>query len=234
MAKAQKAETEAPLASRGVDALIAKLREQGVSAGQGEADKILANAHGQAKKIVTKAQKEAKEHLEASRKEADAYQAAGEEAVKTAMRDTVLDMKSRLMQRFSSDVKRLVSEELKQQDVVKQMILELVGRVREDTGLDKADEVEVILPEKAAGLDELRKNPAELNKGPATKFALGLSDEMLREGLTFSASDDVKSGVRVRIVKGEIKIDLTEEALADLLLQHLQPRFRAVLEGIVK
>ena len=36
------------------------------------------------------------------------------------------------------------------------------------------------------------------------------------------------------MVKGNIKIDLTDEAIAALLLQHLQPRFRAVLEGIVK
>jgi len=36
------------------------------------------------------------------------------------------------------------------------------------------------------------------------------------------------------VVKGNITIDLTDEAIAALLLQHLQPRFRAVLEGIVK
>ena len=138
------------------------------------------------------------------------------------------------MQRFSADVKRLAAEELGKDDTLKQMILELVGRAGADTGLAKAGDVEVVLPEKAAGLEELRKDPAELQKGKATKYVLGLSDGMLREGVTFSASEDVKSGVQVRVVKGNIKIDLTDEAIAALLLQHLQPRFRAVLEGIVK
>ncbi|MDJ0941971.1 MAG: hypothetical protein QNJ30_00780 [Kiloniellales bacterium] len=231
MAKAIK---EALPPASGVDALIAKLRDEGVTAGRGEADRIIADAQAQAKQIIDKAKAEAKAHLAAAHKEGDAYQSAGEEAVKTALRDTVLDMKARLMQRFSADVKRLATEELGKDDTLKQMILELVGRVGTDTGLAKAGDVEVILPEKAAGLEELRKNPAELQKGKATRYALGLSDAMLREGVTFSASEDVKAGVQIRVVKNNITIDLTDEAIAALLLQHLQPRFRAVLEGIVK
>ena len=231
MAKAAK---EAPLPASGVDALIAKLRDQGVSAGRSEAEKIIADAQAQARRIVDKATAEAERHLAAAHKEGDAYKSAGEEAVKTAMRDAILDMKSRLMQRFGADVKRLASEEIAKGDTLKQMILELVGRARDDTGLDRASDVEIILPEKAAGLDELRKNPAELQKGVATKYVLGLTDEMLREGVTFSASEDVASGVRIRMAEGDIVIDLTDEAIAGLLLQHLQPRFRAVLEGIVK
>ncbi|MCG8598193.1 MAG: hypothetical protein MI785_28015 [Kiloniellales bacterium] len=231
MAKAAK--QELPPAS-GVDALIAKLRDEGVSAGRDEAGKIVAEARAKSKAIVDKAKTEAKAHLAAARKEGDAYRSAGEEAVKTAMRDAILEMKSRLMQRFSADVKRLASEELGKEETLKQMILELVGRVRRDTALDEAGDVDVILPEKAAGLEELRKNPAELQKGAATRYVLGLTDEMLREGVTFSAFEEAGSGVRIRVVEGEIAIDLTDEAVAALLLQHLQPRFRAVLEGIVK
>ena len=215
MAKAAK---EALPPASGVDALITRLRDEGVSAGRGEAEKIVAEAQAKAKAIVDKAKAEAKEHLAAARKEGDAYQSAGEEAVKTAMRDTILEMKSRLMQRFSADVKRLASEELGKDETLREMILELVGRVRADTGLEKAGEVEVILPEKAAGLEELRKNPAELQKGAATRYVLGLTDEMLREGVTFSASEEVESGVRIRVVEGDITIDLTDEAIASLLL----------------
>ena len=224
---------ELPPAS-GVDALIDKLRDEGVSAGRDEAARIVAEAWAEAKRIIDKASAEAKEHLAAAHKESDAYKSAGEEAVKTALRDTVLDMKARLMQRFSADVRRLTSAELGKDDTLKRMILELVGRVRVETGLADAAEVEVILPEKVAGLEELRKDPAELQKGAATRYVLGLTDEMLRDGVTFSASDEVEAGVRIRIAEGDITIELTDEAIAALLLQHLQPRFRAVLEGIVK
>lgn len=221
-------------AARGVDALIAKLREEGVSAGRADAERIRSEAEAEAKRILAQAQAKAKEHIEAARKETDAYRSAGEEAVKTAMRDTILEMKSRLMQRFSDDVARLVSERVHDEAVLKEMILELVGRVREGAKLDKQKRVELILPETAANLEELRKDPKELQEGKATGFVLGLSDEMLREGLVFSVSEDVEAGIKVRLVDGSIDIDVTDEAIAAHLLRHLQPRFRAVLEGIVK
>ncbi len=220
--------------SSGVDALIARLREEGVTAGRNEADRIVADAHAQAKRILDKANTEARERQETARRESDAYRDAGEAALKTAMRDTVLDMKATLMQRFSADVKRLVSHQLQDPDVLKQMILEVVGRVRADAGVGDEAEIEVILPEAAVGLEELRGNPEELQKGVPTGFVLGLTGEMLREGVTFSASEDVTAGVRVRMIESDITVDLTEEAVAALLLQHLQPRFRAILEGIVK
>lgn len=220
--------------SSGVDALISKLREEGVSTGRDEAKRLLADAQAQAKQVRDKADAEARERLETARKESDAYRAAGEEALKTAMRDTILDMKSRLMERFSSDVKRLVSRELQDEIILSQMILALAGRVREDADVGDAEELVFVLPQTVAGLDELRANPEELQNGPLTGYVFGLTGEMLREGVTFSASDDMTSGIRIQMKENDITIDLTEEAVAGLLLQHLQPRFRAILEGIVK
>jgi V/A-type H+-transporting ATPase subunit E len=220
--------------SQGIDALIAKLREEGVAAGRGEGEKIVAEARTKAKQLVDKAHEEARGRLETSRKEAEAFQAAAEAAIKTAMRDALLDMKARLMQRFSADVKRLVSQSLQDEEFLQRIILEVAGRARERIEAAGAEDLEIILPDKVVGLEELRKKPEELQKGRLTQFVLGLSGETLREGVTFAASDELESGVRIRMVKDDITLDLTDEAIAGLLLQHLQPRFRAILEGIVK
>ncbi len=221
--------------SSGVDALITRLRNEGVSAGRDEADRILADARRQAQQILEKTTAEARDILETAHKKADAYRAAGEEALKTAMRDAVLGMKAGLMDHFSADVARLVSRELTNPDILKQMILAVAGRVRSGAGVrEEEEDLEIVLPTAVIGLEELRSNPDELEKGALTKFALGLTGEMLREGITLSASDDFATGIRVRIDGKNITLDLTEEAVAALLLQHLQPRFRAVLEGIVK
>jgi V/A-type H+-transporting ATPase subunit E len=40
-------------------------------------------------------------------------------------------------------------------------------------------------------------------------------------------------GIRVRLKDEELELDLSDRAIADLLLEHLQPRFRAVMEGQV-
>lgn len=220
--------------SSGVDELIAKLRDEGVSAGRAEADSIVGDARAQAKKILDNANADARDRIEVARKESDAYRAAGEAALKTAMRDTVLDMKTALMERFSSDLKRLVSHQMQDPEVLKQMILEVAGRTRADGEVGDADELEVILPEEVVGLEELRVNPEELRKGRMTKFVLGLTGEMLREGVAFSGSQDIAAGIQIQLKDKDITLDLTEKAVAALLLQHLQPRFRAILEGIVK
>lgn len=220
--------------SSGVDALIARLRDEGVEAGRGEAERIVREAREQANRILEKAQKEARERLDAAHKEADAYRAAGEEALRTAMRDTVLDMKATLMERFSSDVRRLVSHHLQDPELIRQMILEVAGRARENAAIGESDRLDVLLPEEVVGLEELRQNPAEVGSGRLTGLVLGLTGDMLRGGVTFSSSGEGHAGIRIRAVDEDITFDLTEQAVADLLLQHLQPRFRAVFEGVVK
>ena len=220
--------------SQGIDALIARLRDQGVSAGREEGEKIVAEARARAKEIVDKAKEEAKKHLEASHKQADSFQAAGVAAIQMAMRDTVLDLKSQLMQQFSSDVKRLVSRSLHDEALLKQMILEVAGRARESVDAAGATHLDIVLPAQVVGLDELRNNPDELRRGKLTHFVLGLSDDILRKGVTFSASDEHDCGIRIHMVDQDISLELTDEAIATLLLAHLQPRFRAILEGIVK
>ena len=220
--------------SSGVDALIARLREDGVSAGRSDAEKIVADARAQAKRIVDAATEEAKIKLETAHRESDAYRSAGEQALKSAMRDAILEMKAQLMDRFSADVKRLVSHDLADPEMLRRLILEVAGRTRDKTSLDEAEALDVILPESAVGMEELRGDPDELQKGRLTGFVLGLTGEMLREGVSFSASDEMASGVRVHVAEKEITVDLTDEAVADLLLKHLQPRFRAILEGIVR
>lgn len=220
--------------SSGVDALIARLREEGVSAGRSEAERIIGDAQSQANRILDKAQREARERLDAAHKEADAYRAAGEEALRTAMRDMVLDMKAALVEKFSSDVRRLVSHHLEDPNLMGQMILEVAGRARESAAMEEGEKLEVLLPEKTVGVEELRRNPAELKKGRLTGLVFGLTGDMLRDGVTFSASDEVQSGIRIHMVDKDITLDLTDQAVADFLLQHLQPRFRAVFEGVVK
>jgi V/A-type H+-transporting ATPase subunit E len=41
-------------------------------------------------------------------------------------------------------------------------------------------------------------------------------------------------GIRLRLVDHDVTLELTDKAVASLILQHLQPRFRALIEGIVK
>jgi len=60
---------------------------------------------------------------------------------------------------------------------------------------------------------------------------LGISDNMLRDGVEIIPSSDVTGGMRVRVVDQNLEFDLTNEAISKLLLKHLLPRYRSILEG---
>jgi V/A-type H+/Na+-transporting ATPase subunit E len=49
----------------------------------------------------------------------------------------------------------------------------------------------------------------------------------------FGVADDGEAGIRARLVDDDMRIDLTESAITELLLRHMLPRFRALLRGKV-
>ena len=91
----------------------------------------------------------------------------------------------------------------------------------------------VILPRTVLGLDELRSNPQELREGALSQFALASVADMLRAGVTLRGSSDDAGGIRVVLKDTGLVVDLTDAAVAGVILRHLQPRFRALLEGVV-
>jgi V/A-type H+-transporting ATPase subunit E len=233
MAESQ-TDKQAQLASSGVEALIERLREQGVEAGRAEADTIVAEARRRAAQIVHEAETHAAELVEAARKETRALQTGGEEALRIAMRDTVLRLKVELTERFSAEVRRLIAVAMDQQAFLEQLILEVAGRAREEAGVDAGEAVQVLLPRALVGLEELRRNPLELREGSLSHFVLSLAGNVLADGVSFGVADDDARGICLYLKDKDVTIDLTDEKVAALLLQHLQPRFRAILEGTVK
>ncbi|NOD36074.1 MULTISPECIES: hypothetical protein [unclassified Ruegeria] len=218
--------------SHGVDALIDKLRNDGVAAGQAEAEKLREDAKAEAARILADAKREADEFKKKARTESDNYRAAGEEALNTAMRDAVLTMKAGLTDRFKEDVERLVTKEMSDPELLRQMILEVVGRASEGANLD--GKVQVILPTKVATQEDIKQNADDIQSGQLTKYVLGLTAKMLRENVELHVADDTQEGIRVRAEDEGVVLDLTDKAVASLLMEHLQPRFRAVLEGVIR
>jgi V/A-type H+-transporting ATPase subunit E len=220
--------------SVGVEALISRLRDQGVSAGRAEAERMLAEAESKARAIVQNADAEARKKIDGAQAESERLRRAGEDALRAAARDTVLDLKGRLATRFAEDVAKTVATAMRDDALLEKMILAVASRARKDGAVDKAAKLEIVLPRSAVGLDDLRRQPEELKKGTLTHFAVAMAGEMLREGVSFSRAEDGSEGIRLALLDRGVSIDLTDKAVADLLLVHLQPRFRALLEGVVK
>ena len=224
------------LASSGVEALIERLREQGVEQGRREADQIVAAAHARAVEIERNAELKAKQITDAAMQKADRLKTGGREALRVAMRDTVLRLRTELTETISENVRRLITTEMDKEDFVRQLIRDVAGQVRERAGIDHGERVKVIVPRHLIAADELRQHPLELHEGGMTHFILNIAGEALREGVTIGICDDelCSKGIRLYLEDKDVRIDLTDTSVAELLLAHLQPRFRAVLEGTVK
>jgi len=224
----------AGLASSGVEALIERLREDGVVRGRDEAQGIIAEAQRRATVIEQEARAQAEVVLRQAREAAERTRLAGEEALRLAMRDTVLQMKGHLSTRFSQEVRRLVAADMAQEAFLERLILEVAGRARREAALDAADELEVLLPAGVVALEELRRHPEELREGSLSHFVLSVAKTLLRDGVSFGSDAGLEGGIRIRLRDGEIQVELTPERVAEVLLEHLHPRFRAILEGTVK
>jgi V/A-type H+-transporting ATPase subunit E len=225
---------QAKLASSGVEALIERLRDEGVASGRAAAERIEAEARRRAGEVVQEAEDRAAQLVDTARKQSDTLRKGGEEALHIAMRDTVLHLKGQLMERFNAEVRRLIAVAMDQEEFLKQLILEVAGRAREQAGVDSGQPVTVLLPRTLVGLEELRRKPLELREGSLSHFVLSVAGNVLADGVTFGVAEDDTRGIRLYLEDKNVQIELTDEAVGALLLQHLQPRFRAILEGTVR
>lgn len=233
MPRNRKSRRDTPLqVASGVEELISRLREEGVEQGRSQSQQLISEAQTRADAILTDAQQEAAQILEKARKESDNLKASGRQALELAFRDSVLALKTQLMQRFTGEVRRLVGGELEKLELLEKMILEVAGRARPD--VDAAKDVELLLPRRVSGYAELSQNPEELEQGVLTHFIRLNTQQLLRDGVSFGVAKDQDGGLRLRLVDRGVVLDLSDGAIAEALLQHLQPRFRALLEGVVK
>jgi V/A-type H+-transporting ATPase subunit E len=207
--------------SSGVKELIDRIRDEGVQAARQEADRILTEAKAQAARIVSDAKAEAA----AMKKEAEAAtqreQMAAIEALRIAARDTGLELRAAVMAAFEEHVRRLVTDVTSDGSVLRDMILVLAGRAAEDLIKDK--NAAILVPKHLA--DEATPELEELLR----RTAVALSADVLRKGIELIPSSAVQGGARVQLVDDDMEIDLSDEALSEMMLKLLLPRYRKLL-----
>jgi V/A-type H+-transporting ATPase subunit E len=215
----------------GVQELISRLRDEGVKAGREKSEQILREAHEQASRIVADAETQAEEILCKARSEIEREKAAALESVRIAIRDTELKMEAEVKADFAAHVRRLVSVEMSEKKFLRQMILAIAGLAAgEKVCGDKP--VEILLPKDLFETDEKRTKLTEKGQDRLRHIVLGISGDMLREGIDLKPSEDISGGFRIRLVGEDLEIDLSDRAISDLLLHNLLPRYRAIVRGV--
>lgn len=209
--------------SAGVQQLIERLHGEGLAKGQAEAEQLIADARAKAVEIIDEAKREADEIATSAIHEAERTRVAGEEAVRIAGRDTILRLTDELAEDFVRKLRHLVGHTLQDTEFLRSMILQITsGAVAGEPG--GAQNV-VVMVDPATEENELPADQESLDA-----FIRSLIGETLQDGLTFEIEESEVPGVRVQAVDGDLEIDLTAETLTALLVKHLSPRFRAIVE----
>jgi V/A-type H+/Na+-transporting ATPase subunit E len=212
----------------GVQELIDQIRDEGIKVVKQEAEKLVLEAKEQAASIVAKAKAEVKDIRAKAETEIAAEKATTLEALQLAARDTVLRLGKEVMKAFEDHVRRLVSAELKDEDVLRDMILAIAGKSA--VQLPKDQEIEILLSTGALPTED-SKGKAAAAEDRVKQFILKVTRNMLREGIELKPGSGVNAGIRVRLKNEDLEIDLTEKAVAELLVQHLLPRYRKIVRG---
>jgi V/A-type H+-transporting ATPase subunit E len=217
----------------GVQALIDRLREEGVESGRSEAQRLIDEAKQEKRRILEEADREAQRRKDAAQQEIDAMKQAAHDALHQAARDTVVDLRQQMLEHFRADVRRLVSTEVREAEVIKHLILSVAARAGDELARRGPEHLEIVLPRDVPGIEGLSKAPEELEQDELMRLVTAITGDRLRDGLTFCIGDAQQQGIRVIARDRDVEFDLSEQAMAELILAHLQPRFRALLDGLV-
>ena len=210
----------------GVQELIDRLSQEGVAEGQQRAEQIVAEARATANNIVESARGEANSLLKNAKEDAEQFQAAAEEALRLAARDAVRDFGARIHDGLRLRLQELVQHQMKDSEVLRRMILAITSKATE--GLDD-EQLEILLPADSPTEEEIRKSIDAGNPDALTEYMQGVVGDRIREGARVKLGSRANAGLTVRVVNQNVEIDLTDEAITELLAKHLLPRYRAIM-----
>lgn len=177
-----------------------------------EAESLVNESKRKAKEIVEAARAEGEKLIAHAEEEIGKKRATAESALRLAARQTVEALKQRVESEFfNRELLGLVEVQLQKSDVIAKLIETVVVAIEKE-GVEA--DLEVIVP---------RSIPAdEVNK------ALGkaIIERLKSQGVILG---DIKGGAEVKLVDKHITLDITDEALCNLLADYIRDDFRELI-----
>jgi V/A-type H+-transporting ATPase subunit E len=191
-----------------LEKLIEKIKSEGVAAAEKEGKEILKKAHQEADAFLEETRGQAEKIINAAETEANKLRANAESALHQAERDSVLLVKTQLIQLFNRVLKQEIARNLDPellQEIISKMLLHW----------QKEHKVEFMLNEKDA--EQLKR------------LVLNKTKENLKEGIQFKVDKGISKGFRIRLEDQDLYYDFTDESIAEFLEEFLNPALRSML-----
>lgn len=192
-----------------LDGLIEKIKQEGIAEAQRSADEIIKKAEAEAQEILEKARRTASQVETEGQQNADKLRANAEAAIRQAARDTILVTKENLQKLFDRVFKKEIAKTLSP-EFIKEIILAMVKSSASNTKL------EFVVSEK-----DVEKLEA---------LVLAATRESLKEPVTFRVDRGIAQGFRVSRKGEEVYYDFTDQSIAEVLQEFLNPVLRSLLD----
>ncbi len=187
-----------------LDALLEKIRTEGVDKARAEADAIVAQAHKEAGIIVARARSEAEQCKAQAQADADRFQQGAEATVRQAARDVRMKL---------------------EQDITALLERTLGGEV--DAALDAGALVSKLVEEAV----ETYQREGEVKVVAPPKLAEALKARLAQKGeVTVVTDAQMGTGFRVVLKGGRVEHDFTGEAVTQALTALLRPQLAQLLK----
>jgi len=198
-----------------IQSLLDKIKEKGIDEAKRNSQEILEGARSEAEKIVREAEKEAQRIVASAEEEAEKIKRALENDLRQRGRDLIISTRNEIIGLFDRVLRRHVASAL-----TPEFMKEMIVRILEKWDFEEGTQIEILADN-------------------------GVAEE-LEERLYQEMEEELRNGVMVRPVKGmgagfriggkgeDMYYDITEEAIVDILMRTLHPRFARFLGGTAR
>ena len=200
-----------------LDDLIRKIKSEGIEEAERKSDEIVKDARITASKILDKARQEAEAIIEEAEEGIRKREDSSKIALGQAARDIILNIRASLTEIFNSLIKKEYQQVLTGK-TLETVLIKLIEGWQEN-GMGDTD-IELLVGESDRDV---------LFEGFLSKL-----NEEIKSGIELNTHPDIEGGFRVGMKDNHVYYDFTDEGIANVLAEYLNPRFYDFIESLVK
>ena len=193
-----------------LNALIEKIKKDGIEEAEKIKEEIIAKAYEEAKKIKEDAKKEADRTLLLAKEELEKFKNNYNNLLKQITRDTLINLRNEINNMLKNIVNLKINEILSNKEDLAKIILEIIK-----SNIDKASPITVILSQS----DFLK----------IEDYFFGLLASNLKDKIILKSSSDFKAGFKISYDSEKSYFDFTDSSLAEYISSYLSPELNKIL-----
>lgn len=195
--------------------IIQKIKTEGIQEAEKKSEEIIKEAELSASKIIDQARQDAGTIIEDAEAEIRKKESISKTALEQAARDIILSIRSAIIEILDSLIKNEYKKTLSV-ETLETILLKIIEGWNKDKG--EGLNLELIL--------------SESDKSALTEGFMSKLKDQLGTGMELKAHPDIEKGFRISLKDNHIYYDFTDESIAEVLAEYLNPKFHDFLDSL--